>query len=210
MRIVRVRSVSRLHLHLLSSAVAKKRWATHILATEASVGSSWEQKCKTLYSPLSLHIYLKPHATRPSPHLSLSPSPSPSCVVVPDWRWAMEDGKPVWAPHPVDGFQLGTIVDIGADTLTIEPLNQKGRVGHHTHQHTHTFWQSKPNWAKVLGCWFLFHVALRLSCVDWFTCIGCLNPRRVLTVYTNICTRTFIWKVNAMCKKETTCFSGQF
>uniref|UniRef100_A0AAQ4PB94 Myosin VIb n=1 Tax=Gasterosteus aculeatus aculeatus TaxID=481459 RepID=A0AAQ4PB94_GASAC len=40
----------------------------------------------------------------------------------------MEDGKPVWAPHPVDGFQLGTIVDIGADTLTIEPLNQKGRT----------------------------------------------------------------------------------
>ncbi|KAM8917438.1 myosin VIb isoform 1-T1 [Spinachia spinachia] len=40
----------------------------------------------------------------------------------------MEDGKPVWAPHPADGFQLGRIVDIGADTLTIEPLNQKGRT----------------------------------------------------------------------------------
>ncbi|XP_012723263.2 myosin VIb isoform X2 [Fundulus heteroclitus] len=40
----------------------------------------------------------------------------------------MEDGKPVWAPHPTDGFQLGTIVDIGADTLTIEPLNQKGKT----------------------------------------------------------------------------------
>ncbi|XP_015210125.1 myosin VIa isoform X4 [Lepisosteus oculatus] len=39
----------------------------------------------------------------------------------------MEDGKPVWAPHPTDGFQLGTIVDIGADTLTIEPLN-KGKT----------------------------------------------------------------------------------
>ncbi|XP_062325009.1 myosin VIb isoform X1 [Osmerus eperlanus] len=36
----------------------------------------------------------------------------------------MEDGKPVWAPHPTHGFQLGMIVDIGADTLTIEPLNQ--------------------------------------------------------------------------------------
>uniref|UniRef100_A0A3P9A6M1 Unconventional myosin-VI n=1 Tax=Esox lucius TaxID=8010 RepID=A0A3P9A6M1_ESOLU len=36
----------------------------------------------------------------------------------------MEDGKPVWAPHPADGFQLGTIVDIGADSLTIEPLKQ--------------------------------------------------------------------------------------
>ncbi|XP_049918561.1 myosin VIb isoform X1 [Epinephelus moara] len=40
----------------------------------------------------------------------------------------MEDGKPVWAPHPADGFQLGMIVDIGADTLTIEPVNQKGKT----------------------------------------------------------------------------------
>ncbi|XP_038584762.1 myosin VIb isoform X1 [Micropterus salmoides] len=40
----------------------------------------------------------------------------------------MDDGKPVWAPHPTDGFQLGMIVDIGADTLTIEPLNQKGKT----------------------------------------------------------------------------------
>ncbi|KAI4785278.1 hypothetical protein KUCAC02_037862 [Chaenocephalus aceratus] len=39
----------------------------------------------------------------------------------------MEDGKPVWAPHPADGFQLGTIVDIGADSLTIEPL-KKGKA----------------------------------------------------------------------------------
>uniref|UniRef100_A0A8C3Q0M9 Unconventional myosin-VI n=1 Tax=Chrysolophus pictus TaxID=9089 RepID=A0A8C3Q0M9_CHRPC len=41
----------------------------------------------------------------------------------------MEDGKPVWAPHPTDGFQMGMIVDIGTDYLTIEPLNQKGKVG---------------------------------------------------------------------------------
>ncbi|XP_061098543.1 unconventional myosin-VI-like isoform X2 [Conger conger] len=40
----------------------------------------------------------------------------------------MEDGKPVWAPHPTDGFQLGTIVDIGADSLTIEPLKQRGKT----------------------------------------------------------------------------------
>ncbi|XP_075874090.1 myosin VIb isoform X2 [Nelusetta ayraudi] len=40
----------------------------------------------------------------------------------------MEDGRPVWAPHASHGFQLGTIVDIGADTLTIEPLNQKGKT----------------------------------------------------------------------------------
>ncbi|XP_037603216.1 myosin VIb isoform X3 [Sebastes umbrosus] len=39
-----------------------------------------------------------------------------------------DDGKPVWAPHSADGFQLGMIVDIGADTLTIEPLNQKGKT----------------------------------------------------------------------------------
>ena len=40
----------------------------------------------------------------------------------------MEDGKPVWAPHPTEGFQLGTIVDIGADSLSIEPLKGKGKV----------------------------------------------------------------------------------
>uniref|UniRef100_A0AAR2LIR7 Unconventional myosin-VI n=1 Tax=Pygocentrus nattereri TaxID=42514 RepID=A0AAR2LIR7_PYGNA len=40
----------------------------------------------------------------------------------------MEDGKPVWAPHPTDGFQLGTIVDIGADSLTIEPLKERGKT----------------------------------------------------------------------------------
>ncbi|XP_077343479.1 unconventional myosin-VI isoform X1 [Lithobates pipiens] len=40
----------------------------------------------------------------------------------------MEDGKSVWAPHPTDGFQLGNIVDIGPDSLTIEPLHQKGKT----------------------------------------------------------------------------------
>ncbi|KAL7987945.1 hypothetical protein Chor_006864 [Crotalus horridus] len=40
----------------------------------------------------------------------------------------MEDGKPVWAPHPTDGFQMGSIVDIGPDSLTIEPVNQKGKT----------------------------------------------------------------------------------
>ncbi|XP_044613460.1 unconventional myosin-VI isoform X2 [Equus asinus] len=40
----------------------------------------------------------------------------------------MEDGKPVWAPHPTDGFQMGNIVDIGPDSLTIEPLNQNGKT----------------------------------------------------------------------------------
>ncbi|XP_078412888.1 myosin VIa [Cetorhinus maximus] len=40
----------------------------------------------------------------------------------------MEDGKPVWAPHPLDGFQLGSIIDIAVDSLTIEPLNQKNKT----------------------------------------------------------------------------------
>ncbi|NWI36225.1 MYO6 protein, partial [Picathartes gymnocephalus] len=40
----------------------------------------------------------------------------------------MEDGKPVWAPHPTDGFQMGMIVDIGPDSLTVEPLNQNGKT----------------------------------------------------------------------------------
>lgn len=48
----------------------------------------------------------------------------------------MEDGKPVWAPHPTDGFQMGNIVDIGPDSLTIEPLNQKGKV---------SFWERFQN-----------------------------------------------------------------
>ncbi|RXN18609.1 unconventional myosin-VI-like isoform X1 [Labeo rohita] len=49
---------------------------------------------------------------------------SPTCVE----RGEMDDGKPVWAPHPTDGFQLGRIIDISADSLTIEPLNQKGKT----------------------------------------------------------------------------------
>ncbi|XP_051908625.1 unconventional myosin-VI-like isoform X2 [Hippocampus zosterae] len=40
----------------------------------------------------------------------------------------MEDGKAVWAPHPVDGFQLGTIVDIGADSLTVQPLKRDAKT----------------------------------------------------------------------------------
>ncbi|XP_055289838.1 unconventional myosin-VI isoform X1 [Moschus berezovskii] len=40
----------------------------------------------------------------------------------------MEDGRPVWAPHPTEGFQMGNIVDIGPDSLTIEPLGQTGKT----------------------------------------------------------------------------------
>lgn len=35
----------------------------------------------------------------------------------------------MWAPHPVDGYQLGQIVDVGADTLTVEPLASSEQVG---------------------------------------------------------------------------------
>lgn len=34
----------------------------------------------------------------------------------------------MWAPHPTEGFQMGNIVDIGPDSLTIEPLGQKGKT----------------------------------------------------------------------------------
>lgn len=41
----------------------------------------------------------------------------------------MDDGKSVWVPHPIDGFKLGRIIDIGADGVTIEvtdkPSGQK-------------------------------------------------------------------------------------
>lgn len=34
----------------------------------------------------------------------------------------------MWAPHPTEGFQMGNIVDIGPDSLTIEPVGQKGKT----------------------------------------------------------------------------------
>lgn len=73
----------------------------------------------------------------PSLCLAFCPSLSQLCCCA-DQKWVMEDGRPVWAPHPTDGFQLGMIVDIGADALTIEPLSQKGKVGHtHARGDTH-------------------------------------------------------------------------
>lgn len=50
----------------------------------------------------------------------------------------MDDGKPVWAPHPTDGFQLGRITDISTDSLTIEPLNQRGKVRNMRKTHTYS------------------------------------------------------------------------
>lgn len=32
-------------------------------------------------------------------------------------------GRLVYVPHPVDGFQLGRLVDIGAETLSVEMVN---------------------------------------------------------------------------------------
>lgn len=40
----------------------------------------------------------------------------------------MDGGQRVWAPHPLEGYQLGEIVDVGADTLTVEPLNKSEQV----------------------------------------------------------------------------------
>ncbi|BFZ10301.1 hypothetical protein BsWGS_13340 [Bradybaena similaris] len=38
----------------------------------------------------------------------------------------MDGGKRVWVSHPTEGFTMGRIVDIGADTICIEPLNAPG------------------------------------------------------------------------------------
>ena len=42
-----------------------------------------------------------------------------------------DENRKVWVPHTLDGFQLGRIVDIGAETVTVELCNDKdkGKVG---------------------------------------------------------------------------------
>ena len=40
----------------------------------------------------------------------------------------MDGEQRVWAPHPVEGYQMGTIVDVGADTLSVAPLDAPGQV----------------------------------------------------------------------------------
>ena len=35
----------------------------------------------------------------------------------------MDGGQRVWAPHLTEGYQIGVIVDVGTDTLTVEPLD---------------------------------------------------------------------------------------
>ncbi|XP_062599894.1 unconventional myosin-VI-like isoform X3 [Saccostrea cucullata] len=38
----------------------------------------------------------------------------------------MDGGKKVWVPHPTEGFKLGRIVDIGSDSIAIEPFDAPG------------------------------------------------------------------------------------
>jgi myosin-6 len=38
------------------------------------------------------------------------------------------DGKKFWVPDPEHGFKLGKLVDIGVDSLTIEPFDTPGKV----------------------------------------------------------------------------------
>lgn len=33
-----------------------------------------------------------------------------------------------WAPDSVQGFRLGKVIDLGADTISVEPLDDKGMV----------------------------------------------------------------------------------
>ena len=40
----------------------------------------------------------------------------------------MDGGKKVWVPHPVEGFKLGRIADIGSDLITVEPFDAPGTV----------------------------------------------------------------------------------
>jgi myosin-6 len=40
-----------------------------------------------------------------------------------------EGNRKYWVPDAEHGFRLGRLVDIGADTLTIEPFDSPGKVG---------------------------------------------------------------------------------
>ncbi len=35
----------------------------------------------------------------------------------------MDGGQLVWAPDPEEGYQLGQIVDVGSDTLSVRPIS---------------------------------------------------------------------------------------
>jgi len=45
----------------------------------------------------------------------------------------MDEDKKVWVPHPVDGYTIGRIIDIGGDTVTVEPFNAPGQVCRRIH-----------------------------------------------------------------------------
>lgn len=47
----------------------------------------------------------------------------------------MDDGKKVWVPHPTDGYTAGKIIDLGADTISVEPFNYPGQVRTHILYH---------------------------------------------------------------------------
>ncbi|XP_006813001.1 unconventional myosin-VI-like [Saccoglossus kowalevskii] len=40
----------------------------------------------------------------------------------------MDENQKVWAPDPMDGFKMGTIVDIGSETVTVELFENKKQV----------------------------------------------------------------------------------
>lgn len=40
------------------------------------------------------------------------------------------EGKKLWVADPDHGFRLGKLIDIGHDTLTIEPFDSPGRVSY--------------------------------------------------------------------------------
>lgn len=50
----------------------------------------------------------------------------------------MDGNQRVWAPHPVEGYQMGIIVDVGADTLSVESLETPGQVSTTALVYTHT------------------------------------------------------------------------
>ena len=42
----------------------------------------------------------------------------------------MDSDKLVWAPDISQGFKLGKIVDIGSESISVEPLDVKGKVSY--------------------------------------------------------------------------------
>ena len=40
----------------------------------------------------------------------------------------MDNGKIVWGPDPEHGFVLGTIIDIGQSTITVQPKSSGAKV----------------------------------------------------------------------------------